>query len=268
MSGMERWRWRVGVSLILLSACGASDKDDVDGAGGGPGLDPSGDLDADYLSNGDERALGTDPENPDSDGDGYLDGDEVLEGSNPLDPESRIYQGGWPYQRLKGEIVDPGFDSTPVVGAVIPHLTATDQFGERVDLYDFAMHGRPVVIDLSALWCNACVDLAHWLAHEPSYLDAKPELSPIVDMVEKGEVYWVTVVFQDGAGNDALPTDGADWAERFPDDKVAVLVCDDPSLFEYLYPGSYPSIQVLDEDMTFRAYDRFDAEAALRSLLP
>ena len=41
--------------------------------------------DNDGLSDGEEIALGTDPNNPDSDGDGILDGQEVLDGTNPLD---------------------------------------------------------------------------------------------------------------------------------------------------------------------------------------
>ena len=56
--------------------------------------DPLGDCDNDGISNGDEDANGngvvdegeTDPENPDTDGDGLLDGPEVLAGTDPLDP--------------------------------------------------------------------------------------------------------------------------------------------------------------------------------------
>jgi|GEM_PF-1932198 len=45
-------------------------------------LDPAGDFDGDGLSNGNELAIGSDPTNPDTDGDGLLDGDDP----NPLDP--------------------------------------------------------------------------------------------------------------------------------------------------------------------------------------
>lgn len=49
------------------------------------------DSDCDGLTNDDERTLyGTDPLNPDSDGDGFWDGDEVLASSNPLDPDDPI----------------------------------------------------------------------------------------------------------------------------------------------------------------------------------
>jgi gliding motility-associated-like protein len=43
------------------------------------------DCDEDGLSNKEEKELGTDPKNPDTDGDGVLDGTEVLDGTDPLD---------------------------------------------------------------------------------------------------------------------------------------------------------------------------------------
>ena len=42
------------------------------------------DYDHDGLSNADEEYWGTDPFNPDTDGDGYLDGEEVLSKHDPL----------------------------------------------------------------------------------------------------------------------------------------------------------------------------------------
>ena len=53
--------------------------------------DPDGDPDGDGLTNSEEDALGTDPANPDTDGDGRTDGGEVGGTdfpSNPLDPDS------------------------------------------------------------------------------------------------------------------------------------------------------------------------------------
>ena len=42
------------------------------------------DTDDDNLYDEEEAQYGTDPNNPDSDGDGYLDGEEVKNGYNPL----------------------------------------------------------------------------------------------------------------------------------------------------------------------------------------
>jgi len=47
-------------------------------------VDPNIDSDNDGLTDAQEKVLGTDPHNPDTDGDGYLDGAEVKSGYNPL----------------------------------------------------------------------------------------------------------------------------------------------------------------------------------------
>lgn len=262
----------LGAGLLALAGCDPADASS--GSGGNASSsssttsgDPDADPDADFLTNGEEATAGTDPANPDTDGDGYLDGDEVLEGSDPLDAESRIYEGGWPYQRTKDEIADPGFDGSPAIGAVMPHFVAYDQFGEQVDLYDFALHGRPVVIDLSAIWCDACKDLAQWLGGEPSTFDEQPQYQSIVDRVNAGEIYWLTVIFEDAVGNAAGPEHAAVWAETFPNDVIPVLADNDRQLYDFLFPGGFPSLQILDEDMTLRVYDRFDYTPALDSLL-
>jgi hypothetical protein len=53
----------------------------------------SGDPDQDGLSNLEEFALGLDPQDPDTDNDGWSDGTELVWGTNPLNPGSypRIY---------------------------------------------------------------------------------------------------------------------------------------------------------------------------------
>ncbi len=59
------------------------DQQDLDGDGLGDVCDD--DIDGDGLSNSQESVAGTDPTNPDSDGDGLTDGDEVnIYGTNPL----------------------------------------------------------------------------------------------------------------------------------------------------------------------------------------
>ena len=249
---MQRYALMAMIGLVACEQPDASDDSDSDG---------------DYLTADEEARRGTNPANPDSDGDSYLDGDEVLEGTDPLDPLSLIYRGGWPYQRNKQAIADPGFDSMPAIGAVMPRMIGFDQYGEEVDLYDFALHGSAVVIDLSALWCTACRDMALWLDGQSSSFDVEQEFGAIPSMVESGEIHWITVIFEDGAGAAAGPEEAIAWYQAFPNPRIPVLADSERTLYDYLFPGSMPSLQVLEEDMTIRVYDRYDYAAALRSLL-
>lgn len=251
------------VAALAFGGVGCGGGDDGDGSKSCS----SADADQDYLSECEERALGTDPKVADSDGDGYLDGDEVLEDKDPLDAASRIYKGGWPYTRKKAELADPGFGGQAAAGALVPRLVALDQYGEKVDLYDFAFQGKPVVIDLSALWCDACKEMATWLEKKPSSMDAQPELAPIVDRVAAGEILWVTVLFEDGLGNPAKPEHVVTWAESYPNPRVAVLLDDNRSLRDWFYPGAMPSVHALDEKLALVIYERFDYKKPLGKLL-
>lgn len=140
---------------------GGTDPVDADSDGDGlldseeatTGTDPAvADTDGDGLSDGDEVETGTDPLATDSDGDTYSDFDEMTEGTDPMDAESRIYTGYWPYNPDKDSVEDPGWDTRAAEGNAFPHFIGVDQYGEEVDIYDYAMQGRPVVIDLSAEW--------------------------------------------------------------------------------------------------------------------
>jgi len=64
---------------------------------------PSGDDDADGLTNAEEVVWGTDPANDDSDGDGYLDGEEVAANHNPTipSPNDKLPEGFRPGQNLQ-----------------------------------------------------------------------------------------------------------------------------------------------------------------------
>ena len=97
------------------------------------------DLDRDGLLLEDE--YGTDPDNPDSDGDGHLDGEEVLAGTDPLDASDHPYHGGYGKDPCRADVVAEGDDE----GQVATPWSAVDQHGEEVSLYDFC--GRVVYIE-------------------------------------------------------------------------------------------------------------------------
>ncbi len=216
---------------LLLMACGG------------------GDPDADGLTNAEERDLGTDPREPDSDFDGLSDADEVLYGLDPLDAADDGYDGGWPLQvpSIKDEIEGMRQEGARAeVGNRFLRVTLVDQFGEMVDLYDFAGHGKNVVIDLSAGWCPPCRDLASYLDGEDIGLDAGAR-----DAVNAGDVYWVTFIGEDESGGPAGQRAAKSWARDFPHPKIAVLGDKEAITVDYAVEA-WPTLLLLNENMKIK----------------
>ena len=116
--------------------------------------DATADDDGDGLTNAEEDAYGTDPDNEDSDGDGYADGEEVNDhGTNPAYVYSHPYTGGYNVGWCDEE-PNPTGPTGPGgayrEGDVASNFTLTDQHGELVDLYSFC--GQNVMIGFGAFW--------------------------------------------------------------------------------------------------------------------
>jgi hypothetical protein len=214
--------------LLLLLAC----------TDGGGALD----LDHDGLPDDVEAELGTDPARRDTDRDGYGDGDELAWGSDPLDAASVIYTGGWPYNPRRDEPRgDPGAVAT--VGAPLLRASLVDQYGERVDLYDFGDQGQPVVVQVAGMWCAPCIELGRLFSGQPSELDAWGDAAAAV---HAGRARWITVLAEDEDGAPADADDAARWAAAFPAPEIPVLV-DDGSLRPWAASdGGLPAVWQLD----------------------
>jgi hypothetical protein len=215
--------------------------------------DPLGDRDADGVANGDEPTWGTDPDDADSDDDTYLDGWEILEGTDPTDRESRIYVGYWPYNPDKDSYAPPIWDDAHLAaGEALPRFAYVDQFGDAVDIYDFAGHGRDVVVVVSAVWAGESRFLSQWLAGDyPEYDERWPTVR---DAVDTGAAYWVTVLEDDfTVGESPDPEDAVVWAEMFPSDVCPVLVGDGEMERAYVSAG-WPVLVLVDENLEIVSY--------------
>jgi len=105
------------------------------------------DSDGDGLSDADEWAAGSDPDNDDSDGDAWVDGDEWAQGTDPMDAADHPYLGGWPIDKdCRDDIQGTGSS----VGDIAQNFSLPDQFGEDVSLYDFC--GKAVLLLNAAFW--------------------------------------------------------------------------------------------------------------------
>lgn len=260
-------------SLFLLALGAAGCGGSVRGGGGGGGgggenIDAewlAADDDGDGVTNGDEQELGSDPDEVDSDGDGYEDGWEVTEGSDPTDPDDRVYEGNWPYNPDKDSIEGTSFGvGAAAIGDVIPRFVQVDQFGDEVDLYDFAVAGKPMVIDLAALWCGPCNQMSAWLDGDDNGM-LEPAANPIREALWAGEFYWVTVLFQDENGEPADAGDAAHWFSDYPTDNVVIMIDPDEQLTSQVNPEYVPSLSLVNADLEWEIVD--DANLVLNWLV-
>lgn len=236
------------------------------------GTDPrDADSDDDRLGDGDEVALGCDPLDPDTDGDAYADGDEVAVGTDPLDAASVIYRGGWPYNPYKGSLLDPGWGGVAKLGAPLPRFTWRDQFGDPVDIWDFALHGRPVVIQLSGMWCEWCQEMSAWLDGQPSGFDEHAEEYPWIEavpgLVADGEVYWVTVLDADARGTSVNSDDLEDWYSAWPNPQVPVLGDVRMELTGWMQAVGYPTLVLLNERLEVTVWSPYDFSVVMEAVV-
>ena len=170
----------------------------------------------------------------------------------------------WPVNPNKDSIPDPGWDSAPAVGTVLPNFTAVDQYGNTVELYDLAMEGKPIVLEIGAWVCEPCKALSWFLStgetgecpHSEVTLDTinwwSRSFELIKELVDEGSIRWVTILF---SLDDPMTTeDSAAWHEIFTHDEIVVLADEQLQIQEYLQVAAMPRIEVLDEEMVFLVY--------------
>jgi len=201
------------------------------------------------------------------------------------------YKGGWPVNPQSDEIGSPGFDlpcpgsigcecrtdadcnnqncrahpkgnfCVPKKGDLIPRFEALDQFGESVDLYDFANQGKMILIELSAAWCKPCSDLANWLATNNQKITEnlwwKDRYLPIRNMIENDEIFIINFMYE---GTDkinkvnATPNDVTSWYNQYPDPHVPVLADEYRFIHSWVKPTGLPCIFLVDENMRLINY--------------
>lgn len=224
------------------------------------------DTDGDGLSDGDEVDTGADPLVVDTDADGYTDRDEVYEGRDPADPASVIYTGGWPYYFEKEELKGGSYTQTLAIGARFARVELTDQYGDRLDLFDFWNETKPVVIDLSSQWAGLCKNLSSWLTggEDPSAFSTLWPAGPAV--IARGDVYWITILGEDSDFLPASPRTARQWASAWPSERIPVLAENDYDTYEYCGSTAIPSLVLLDPDLKVAVFDPATTDAVLTEL--
>ena len=263
-----------GLTLAEEEELGTSDEkadSDGDGLDDGDeldfGTDPTvADSDGDGLSDGEEFDLGTDGTLEDSDADGYGDYWENLEGSDPNDPESGIYLGGWPYNPDKDAILGSDLSSTIAQGDVIGRFAGPDQFGDTVELYDFAYQGKYILVDVSTSWCSYCKELSKFLTRQSSIFDGYG-WDALVDHVEDGTIQWVTILSENAMGGAPAQSVAASWDASYEHELIPVLADEAQVMPNHVNVYGYPTVLLLDETMTVVHYNRMDYTSCFDEVL-
>ena len=177
--------------------------------------------------------------------------------------EGRTYVGGWPERPDLDELPTGDWERRPRVGERFPPFVGRDAFGDDVHLYDFLGEG-PVVLDLSALWCGICREMASWLDRQQ---DGGFSPEALRDAVDAGEVRWITVISEDVQGGPADEADVQAWHEAFPHPRVPVLLDADGSVASYVRAYGFPRLILLDEELRIVHHDR-PYDEVLEAALP
>ncbi|TPV95368.1 MAG: hypothetical protein B7733_10200 [Myxococcales bacterium FL481] len=226
-----------------------------DAAEAAQGSDPDDpDSDDDGLNDLEEWEWGTDPTEVDSDGDGYWDAWEVAEDTDPGDADSTIYECNWPYYPDKDSLASSSLAGHAAGGEPMARFSGQDPCGQQLDLFDLAGHDKPVVIEIAAVWCGWCHELARLVGGRPSELDHYLpsygiDKARLVRAIEDEELYWVTILSQNDDGNPAEARDLAQWSADHPNDHVALLLDESNAYFGYIGGSSLPRLVWADDDM-------------------
>ena len=141
-------------------------------------------------------------------------------------------------------------------GQILPRFKWVDQYGDEVDIYDFAYQGQFMVFDLSGMWCSWCRKMAEWLSGNDGLME---EVHPAYDeswdvipgLVRDGTIRWITILDSDDRLRET-PKDTAaiEWHEAFPHDQIPVLIDYTLQMDQFLDWGGYPRMMLVEEDMT------------------
>lgn len=125
------------------------------------------------------------------------------------------------------------------VGDTMADFTFVDQFGDEVQLYQF--YGQVVQLILFAQWCTPCQE-------EAPLVEATWQ-----DLEDDGVV--ILGVMMEGNDGPTTPEHLDQWAVEYS--ATHPLLNDSSQTLNNLLQGGYPTLPVLDRELTIRTLDNF-----------
>ena len=124
-----------------------------------------------------------------------------------------------------------------------------DQYGDMVSLYDFYNDDKPIVIDVSTVWCPPCNDLAQFIGGEGDPAGLTPFWPAAADVIARGDVYWITVIVEDSGGYPATRDAAIEWSNAYPSEQIPVLADGSYLSSDHIRLNAYPTLALLDPDL-------------------
>ena len=141
----------------------------------------------------------------------------------------------------------------PNKGTIFPRFNLVDQYGENVDLYDFGMQDKLIVVELSTAWCQPCRNLASWLTFGDLKVSQsrmwKNDYSIVKNLIEQEKVYFINIQVQDKYKDPSSIYSIEEWFQEYPDERIAILSDSNYVVRDWLRATAYPTIIVLNEKM-------------------
>ena len=208
-----------------------------------------------------------------------------------------IYTGGWPFNPNKNLIDNPGFGNCPMAngcecdndyscpensactqlfrgkycvpkeGSMIPRFKGFDQFGEEFDLYDLAIQGKPILLEIGSSTAKSSQDFSAWRSHQND--DAtkqkwwKNKFSRVRDLIDNEEMLWVHIIHLDENKNPATLETARSWYEKYPHDNIIILSDPEAKMKTWIRPTAYPCLILVDENMDLQVHTLRGVEDAI-----
>lgn len=159
----------------------------------------------------------------------------------------------------------------PIVGEVFPNFIAIDQFGDKVNIYDFSKNNKYILIEMAAPWCSPCHELSNWITYNDQSIYNrrwfKEEYTIIRDLIINDKIYYITILFEDENRNNVTYETLYDWYQLYPDEKIPILADSDRFLHTWIKPTGLPTTLLLNDQMKIETFSTRGINSAFDNLL-
>ena len=218
----------------------------------------------------------------------YTDSQEEYFDKDSENSSNIIYKGGWPYNPNKDQMIDVGFkdcnsipygngcectedsqclqeseceilftsqNCLPKAGAQLPNFIGIDQFGDSVNLYDFANQDKLILIEVSTMWAKPGNAMAEWLAGNPETIETmrwwQDNFNQVKDLIDAGDIYYIRVLHQGSIKNDIITdNDILYWQDAYSHTNIINLADPQANLKTWVRPTGYPCFMLFNPDMS------------------